>query len=98
MKNGMAFFVPQYYIPINMSENTGGQTQCLMMDLIPYPHLGEHLRATKKIGTLATRVHLLFSLTSALRYLRDYKIVHLDLKPNNIMLSGNLIVRIIDFG
>lgn len=40
----------------------------------------------------------MFSLVQALRYLRDYKIVHLDLKPQNIMLYANYLVKLVDFG
>ena len=41
---------------------------------------------------------IFFSLGQSLRYLRDYKIVHLDLKPTNVMLYCNLLIKLIDFG
>lgn len=37
-------------------------------------------------------------ITQSLRYLKDYKIVHLDLKPTNIMTNKRVTIRLIDFG
>lgn len=37
-------------------------------------------------------------MVQAVRYLRDYEIVHLDLKPNNVMIFWNMLVKLIDFG
>ena len=40
----------------------------------------------------------MFSVCQGLRYLRDFDIVHLDLKPNNIMTYINPYIKLIDFG
>ena len=45
-----------------------------------------------------TKLVILYSLGQALRYLRDYKIVHLDLKPTNVMMYCNYFIKLIDFG
>jgi len=37
-------------------------------------------------------------LIQAARYLKLYNIVHLDLKPNNVMVSKTLMTKLIDFG
>jgi serine/threonine protein kinase len=44
-------------------------------------------------------VALLFNeVLSALSYVHDKKLVHLDIKPSNIMLSTNNNVKLVDFG
>jgi len=40
----------------------------------------------------------MFSIIQSLRYIRDFKIVHLDVKPSNIMIYCNLLIKLIDFG
>jgi serine/threonine protein kinase len=48
--------------------------------------------------SLQTKLHFMFSVAQALRYLRDYGIVHLDLKPENVMTYCNMLIKLIDFG
>ena len=36
-------------------------------------------------------------ISQGLRFLKDYKIVHLDLKPTNIMVGKKLDLKFIDF-
>lgn len=68
------------------------------MDYIPFKTLGQFLNESKNSLALVTKLGYMFSICQALRYLRDYKIVHLDLKPNNIMIYWNLLIKLIDFG
>lgn len=37
-------------------------------------------------------------ISQSLRYLSEYKIAHLDLKPTNIMTNRKLTIKLIDFG
>ena len=45
-----------------------------------------------------TKIYFSVVIAQSLRYLKEYNIVHLDLKPSNIMLSKKLSIKIIDFG
>jgi serine/threonine protein kinase len=33
-----------------------------------------------------------------IRFLRDHKIVHLDIKPQNLIIARGLIVKVTDYG
>lgn len=48
--------------------------------------------------SLHTKIYLCMLIAQSLRYLQEYKIVHLDLKPSNIMTTKRLSIKIIDFG
>jgi serine/threonine protein kinase len=68
------------------------------MDFIPYSNLKDYLRDNYRSISTYTKIYLLLSITQALRFVRDHRIVHLDLKPNNIMIFTNLVIKLIDFG
>jgi serine/threonine protein kinase len=55
---------------------------------------------TEKADTLSlwTKVYLLLNIVSGLRHLNGYNIVHLDLKPLNIIVCKSLIPKILDYG
>lgn len=43
-------------------------------------------------------MHLLIHLSGALLFLEELSIVHMDLSPNNILVTKDLIPKIVDFG
>jgi len=47
--------------------------------------------------TLNTKLILLKYIAEGIKFLKDHKICHLDIKPSNI-LFGNGLVKLIDFG
>jgi serine/threonine protein kinase len=45
-----------------------------------------------------TKLYFSIVICHGLRYLQEYKIAHLDIKPSNIMTFNALKLKIIDFG
>jgi serine/threonine protein kinase len=45
-----------------------------------------------------TRYKIINGICDGLYYLHENRIVHLDLKPPNILLDGNMVPKIADFG
>lgn len=48
--------------------------------------------------SLWSKIYVLLNILQGLRHLVSQRIVHLDLKPSNIIVSRNYITKIIDFG
>lgn len=44
------------------------------------------------------RYYIIRGICEGLRYLHDENVLHLDLKPSNILLDHNLVPKITDFG
>ena len=99
MRNSINNLFPKYYIPMNLQKKyKHDENPLIMMDFLPDGNLVEFMRNRKKSISLLTKIYLLHSIASALRHLEGYKIVHLDVKPNNIMLAPGLQIKMIDFG
>ena len=47
--------------------------------------------------SIHTKICIGFLILQGLRFLKDCKIVHLDLKPSNIMIGKKLDLKFIDF-
>lgn len=98
MRNAISSLFPKYYIPVNIPNYDHNKNPIIMMDFLPDGNLVEYLRARFKFLSLLSKLYLMFSITMAVRYMEIYNIVHLDLKPNNVMLAPGLLIKIIDFG
>lgn len=68
------------------------------MEYIPFSNIGEYVRMNRNILSLHTKIHLGFMIAQALRSLKSYEVVHVDLKPSNILIYCNLFLKLIDFG
>lgn len=95
IKNGLSIFLPKYYIVVNKSTIL---SDSIIMDFIPFKSLRDHMKSNSQSMSLNNKIYLIFSIIQSLRYIRDFRIVHLDLKPNNIMIFCNLLIKLIDFG
>lgn len=71
--------------------------QCIVMEYVDGPtlreYLSDHTLSRREAETILTRV------CEALSYIHACQVVHLDLKPSNIMIIGRgSVIKIIDFG
>lgn len=48
--------------------------------------------------SLWSKLYLMINVLHGLRHLLEYNIIHLDVKPINIMVCAGLITKIIDYG
>lgn len=73
----------------------------LVLDLVNGPELFEHLVANGAYSEFEA-ARLIREVASALAFLHGLNIVHMDLKPENIMLSSSdtdqAVVKLVDFG
>jgi serine/threonine protein kinase len=69
-----------------------------MMEYIQGDELDYFVLLRKETISLWTKLCLLLNLIHGLRYLSNYGIVHLDLKPINVLVCRQLITKIIDYG
>jgi serine/threonine protein kinase len=85
---------PHAYMPVSQS---GGVQRYLVMDYIDGTDLWTHLREHGCLGE-AQAIALTKKIVYALGELHRRRIVHLDIKLSNIMLTRDGEIRIIDFG
>ena len=74
------------------------QPDALLMEYLQGDELDFFVMARSETISLWTKVCLLLNVVHGLRYLANYNIVHLDLKPINVLVCRQLITKIIDFG
>jgi len=67
---------------------------CLVMEFIPGPDI---LAACQGLA-IEERCLLTAQLCDALEYIHSRRIIHLDVKPSNILTDGNGSVKLLDFG
>lgn len=95
MKNGVSIFLNKYYL---LSERDEGFENDLFSDYIDYPTLYDYCQKNKETLSFQTKIYLSIMIVQSLRYLAEYDIAHLDLKPTNIMTNKKLTIKLIDFG
>ncbi|MGI8827258.1 MAG: protein kinase domain-containing protein [Chloroflexota bacterium] len=73
-----------------------GETSCIIMELLEGHSLGQMLRVEHLSLTRVKK--LLLQVVSALDYAHHRGIVHRDIEPDNIMVVGDDLVKVTDFG
>uniref|UniRef100_A0ACD5ZGC7 Uncharacterized protein n=1 Tax=Avena sativa TaxID=4498 RepID=A0ACD5ZGC7_AVESA len=74
------------------------QQRLLCFEYLPKGSLHEYITDTTSGLQWRDRYHIIKGICQGLHYLHHANIVHLDLKPGNILLDGNLVAKITDFG
>lgn len=64
----------------------------------PNLSLDKYMRVNKKTVTLQTITRLMEHTLKGLMFLKEKNIAHLDIKPNNIIVSRDLSAKLSDFG
>ncbi|WP_460905739.1 protein kinase domain-containing protein, partial [Staphylococcus aureus] len=69
----------------------------LVMEYIEGPILSEHIES---LGPLSvdTAIHLSNQILDGFKHAHDMRIVHRDIKPQNILMDSNKTLNIFDFG
>lgn len=68
------------------------------MDFYHHTSLDSFRAKFQAIQSLNTKLFILLSIATAVRYMHAYGVIHNDLKPANILVSKNYTVKITDFG
>jgi len=68
------------------------------MEMLIHGNLDDIMKSRKKSLSLNGKLVIMFLITTGLRFLEKFKIVHLDIKPSNIMMLPGMLLKIIDFG
>lgn len=71
--------------------------QYIIMEYSPNPDLRSRM-GRNRVLDLTTALNLMVQLCEVVRYLHDQSIVHLDLKPENIICGKDSSLKVVDFG
>lgn len=74
------------------------QQRLLCFEYLPGGSLHEYITDTSSGLQWRDRYHIIKGVCQGLHYLHQKNIVHLDLKPANILLDDNLVAKLADFG
>lgn len=68
------------------------------MERYYHSSLNNFLKKQEESISLSTKLFIAHSIAMGLRYCHYYGIIHMDIKPSNILISRSLLAKITDFG
>lgn len=106
---GSCIFINKYFDPKLDPEAVGIDKSAfedsLFTEFCQEKSLNYYLAKMSSILSIKYKIFLMYQVVVGLRFLRDYGVVHLDIKPENILIkmgsdSSNVfaLAKIIDFG
>lgn len=60
--------------------------------------MASFLEKKKEVLSFSSKIYVLINVLQALKLIKEYDVVHMDLSPGNVLISSNYISRLIDFG
>ncbi|CAD8126548.1 unnamed protein product [Paramecium sonneborni] len=89
--SGTCPYITQFY-------NVQERTDILLMERYYHSSLNNFLKKQEESISLSTKLFIAHSIAMGLRYCHYYGIIHMDIKPSNILISRSLLAKITDFG
>lgn len=90
-------YVAKFYYSLDVVDGDD-LSKYLFMEYYPNKSLDNFKNAFKNTMSLNTKIYMLLQVAQGLKFLKENQIVHLDLKPANILIQKNYIAKITDFG
>ncbi|KAI5004110.1 hypothetical protein ZWY2020_031353 [Hordeum vulgare] len=72
--------------------------RALCLEFLPNGPLSDYLREKYTGHSWYTRFQIINGMCEGLKYIHEVSVVHLDIKPGNILLDAKMIPKIADFG
>lgn len=97
---GKSLFITRYFF----NEH---EPKKILLEYCSLKSIDSYISSHKQILSLETKILFIHRIAFGIRFLRDYGIVHNDLKPQNVLLrivgdkakkTGTFLTRLIDFG
>ncbi|XP_060210326.1 probable LRR receptor-like serine/threonine-protein kinase At3g47570 [Lycium barbarum] len=73
----------------------------LVLEYMPNENLERWLHSPDKFLDLTQRIKIMIDVASAMEYLHGghlFVVIHCDLKPSNVLLDGDMVAKVSDFG